>query len=487
MEPAANVFSIHSVDLGFLQLVRVVDVHGLPLGVEIYRANAAFAVAVAGGFGAAEGQVHFGSDCRRVDVGDAGVEVANGGEGLVHIFGVERGRKSVLDAVGDLYGVFEVVAGDDGNDGAEDFFLRDAHLGIDVSEDGRLHEPAVLVLALVEAIAAAHQLCAFVFADLDVAKIGLKLLLIDRRTHLDRFVEAVADFQFLRARDVALDELAIDALLHDDAAGRGATLAGGAESAPEAAFDGEVEVGVVEDDHGILAAEFERAVFESLGRDAAYDAADGGRSGERDGAHVGVLGERSAYVRAEAGHDVDDAFGKAGVGEGANQVERGEWGVLRGLDDAGVAADDGGQQLPGRDRHGKVPGRDHAADADGLAHGHGELVGHLGGDGGAEEAAAFAGVVVSGVDGFLHVTARLGEHLAHFAGHVAGVIFFALDENFGGAENHFGAARGGDEAPFGEGALGRVHGGVDVGLGGLLEDADHVARVGGIAVFESLS
>ena len=79
------------------------------------------------------------------------------------------------------------------------------------------------------------------------------------------------------------------------------------------------------------------------------------------------------------------------------------------------------------------------------------------------------------------------EHLAHFAGHVAGVLFFALDENFGGAENDFGAARSGNQTPFGEGALGGVDGGVHVGFGGFLEDADHVAGVGGIAVFERFS
>src|SRR5271157_858503 len=219
--------------------------------------------------------MHFGADGWGVDVGDAGVEVANGGEGLVHIFGVESRRQSVFDAVGDFDGVFEVVAGDDRNNWAKDFFLRDAHFGVDVGEDGGLHKPAVLVIAFIKAIAAAEQLCAFVFADLDVAEVGLELLFVDGWPHLGGFVEAVAYFQLFRASYVALDEFAVNAFLDDDAAGGGATLAGGAESAPEAALDGEVEVGVVEHDHGILAAECERAVFETLGRDAADDAADG--------------------------------------------------------------------------------------------------------------------------------------------------------------------------------------------------------------------
>ena len=122
-----------------------------------------------------------------------------------------------------------------------------------------------------------------------------------------------------------------------------------------------------------------------------------------------------------------------------------------------------------------------------LAHRHGELVGQLGGRGGAEHAAAFAGHVVGRVDGFLHVAASFFENLAHFAGHVAGVFFLALDQHFGGAIDDFGAAGSGDQAPLVEGVFGGFDGGVHIGLARLLEDADHVARVGGIAVLEGLA
>ena len=83
-------------------------------------------------------------------------------------------------------------------------------------------------------------------------------------------------------------------------------------------------------------------MFETLGRDATNDAAHGGRSSQRDGTHVGILGQWRAYVWTESSDDVDDAFGQASVGEGANQIERGERSILRRLDDAGVAANDGG-------------------------------------------------------------------------------------------------------------------------------------------------
>jgi hypothetical protein len=103
----------------------------------------------------------------------------------------------------------KVVAGNDRNHGAEDFFLRDAHLGIDVGEDRRLDEPAVLVIAFVEAIAAAHQLRAFVLADLDVLfRSVFNLISLTCGAHLDRLVEAVADFQLSwRARRSSFDEL----------------------------------------------------------------------------------------------------------------------------------------------------------------------------------------------------------------------------------------------------------------------------------------
>src|ERR1019366_6131574 len=478
---------LRPVDLRLLQLVGVIHVDGLPLGVEINRADAPLAMAVAGGLGAAEGQMDFCADGRGIDIGDAGLEVADGGEGFVDVLGVQRRRQPVFDVIGDRDGIFEAVAGDDRNHRPEDFFLRNAHLGIDLGKYGRFDKPAMLVFALVKPMAAADEFSAFGFSDLDVFQVGLELILVHRRTHLDGLVETVADFDVLRTRHEVIDKLGVNAFLHDDAAGGGAALSGGAESAPESAFDGKVEVRIVEHDHRILAAEFERTVLEALGRRGPHDSADLRRARKRDGTDHRMLGQRRADFRAEAGHDVDDAFRDAGIGKRLDQVEGGERSVLRRLDHAGVAADDGGQQLPRRDCHGEIPGRDHAADADRLADGHGELVGQFRVHGRAEEAAAFAGVVVGGVNRFLHVAAGFFEHLAHFAGHVAGVLFFALDQDLGGAEDHLGAAGRGHQTPFGKRALGRIHGCVYVGLIGALEDGDDFASIRGVAVFESPS
>src|ERR1019366_1319439 len=115
------------------------------LRVKVDRTKAAFAVSVASGFGAAEGQVDFCSYRRSVDVSDSGLEVADGGESFVHIFGVERRRQSVLDIVGDIDRVFKAVAWDDGNDRPEDLFLRDTHCGMNLGKDGRFKKPSVLI------------------------------------------------------------------------------------------------------------------------------------------------------------------------------------------------------------------------------------------------------------------------------------------------------------------------------------------------------
>jgi len=103
------------------------------------------------------------------------------------------------------------------------------------------------------------------------------LVFVDCRTHLDRFIQTIADLQRLRALHVLFDEFAVDAFLHNNPAGRGAALASGSKASPQSAFNREVEVGVVELNHGILAAELERTMFEALGRGRPHDAPDRAR------------------------------------------------------------------------------------------------------------------------------------------------------------------------------------------------------------------
>ena len=91
-------------------------------------------------------------------------------------------------------------------------------------------------------MAAARERRAFLLADLDVLHHRLQLAVADRRSHLRRRIESVADAQRPGARDEPLDERLIHLLVHDDAAGRRAALTGRAEAAPDAAVDRQIEV-----------------------------------------------------------------------------------------------------------------------------------------------------------------------------------------------------------------------------------------------------
>ena len=129
---------------------------------------------------------------------------------------------------------------------------------------------------------------------------------------------------------------------------------------------------------------------------------------------------------AGPGHEVDDPGREAGLGHQLDEQRRAMRRVARGLEDDRVAGHEGRHHLPARDRHREVPGRDDPGDADRLADAHRPLVGQLGRDRVAEHPAALAGHQEGDVDAFLDVAARLGEDLAHLAGHRPGEALLVL-------------------------------------------------------------
>ena len=158
--------------------------------------------------------------------------------------------------------------------------------------------------------------------------------------------------------------------------------------------------------------------------------------------------------------------------------------VGRRLEHDRVAGHECRHHLPARDGHREIPGRDDPGHADRLADAHRPLVGQLRGDRLARHPAALTGHQVGDVDAFLDVAAGLGQDLAHLAGHRPGQPLLVL--------GHERPERVEDLAPFGrrgalphrERGLGRLDGHRDVRHGPLLEPADDVARVGGVAAVE---
>src|SRR5713101_3120096 len=140
------------VNLGALELVRVIDVNSFPLGEEIDGGDGGLAMSVAGLLGAAEGQVGFGANRGRIHVDDPRVEIAGCLKCAVHLACVDRSRKTVDDAVGNIDGLLEIVHRNHGNDRSEDFLLSDAHLWRAIAKHGGSVEPTFGKRSAIETI-----------------------------------------------------------------------------------------------------------------------------------------------------------------------------------------------------------------------------------------------------------------------------------------------------------------------------------------------
>ena len=175
----------------------------------------------------------------------------------------------------------------------------------------------------------------------------------------------------------------VDAGLDVDPVGAHAGLAAGTELGCDCSGDGGVEVCVVEDDKGGVAAEFEGEFFEGRGGLLHQQFADWGAACEGDFADFGGGGECLAGLDGvfQGGHDVDDALGEAGaVGEFC-QGERCEGGFAGGFGHDGAACSEGGADLPGDHGGGEVPGGDEPADSDRFFDGEDAVSGDRGRDG----------------------------------------------------------------------------------------------------------
>jgi len=234
----------------------------------------------------------------------------------------------------------------------------------------------------------------------DVAGNLFELLLGDQRAHLGGGVEAGADLHLLSDGAHAFEDLVEDALVGEEAGAGAAGLALIEEDGGGGASDGGVHVGIGEDDGGRFTAEFEGDLFEVAGGGDGDEFADLGRSGEGDLVDERVGGEWGAAGLAEAGEDIDDAGGEAGLDDELGETEATEGGLLGELENDGAAGGEGGTELPGGHEQGEVPGDDLGDDTDGLAGAVGEEVVTGGeGNGGPEGLGGPAGHVAEEVGG----------------------------------------------------------------------------------------
>ncbi len=246
----------------------------------------------------------------------------------------------------------------DGDDRAEGLLGADAHLRLDAVEDGRLEEVRADVGA---GRAAGDELRALRHGLLDVPRDRLQLALADQGAHVGTVGEGLAEPHRLGAGGETLDEGVRDRLVDVEPLDGDAELAGGGEAGADGARGGLLHVGVRQDQHGVLSAEFQRDADQTGGGALGDLAAGAGGAGEGD--VVGVPDDLGADDRALAEHDLEDVGGQPGLDQQVTGPQGGQAGFRVRLHDHRVARDEGRQRVADGQLQGVVPGGDLADDA----------------------------------------------------------------------------------------------------------------------------
>src|SRR6185437_14308740 len=356
-----------------------------------------------------------------------------------------------------------------------------------VAEDRWLPKVAVTQAGGADSTSARQQFGAFTFSNAHILAGGLDLLLVDLWSHIVLLVDPRTYFESFCARNQLVGKLVVYALFDDHAAGRGAPLAGGTESCPDGPVNGKIDIGIIQDDDCILAAHLQRAGLEMSCGSLTNDASHLAGAGEGNCPDFRMFEHRRPGFRPVPMDNVDYSRRQAGIDERSNQIDSRERSVFCRLNYAGVPGDNRGKDLPGRNRHRKVPWRDHAHNPERHPDGHGKLIRKFRRDGVAVKPPSFSRHVERCINRFLHVAASFFEDLAHLAGHVARVIFLPLLKELTAAIKNFRAPRGWSQSPALEGFFGGFHGRVHVFLLGARKNSNHVLSIGRIEVFEGLA
>ena len=217
--------------------------------------------------------------------------------------------------IGEFDGFGDIGGAAEGGDGAEGFVVEDEHTEADLGEDGQGVEEADGS----GAFAADDEAGDGGDGIIDLALEFSEEVEAGEGAHHGVGVHGVAEFLLGHGGGEVIDEAGEDGGFDDEAFGGDAALTGVGAAGFGGGGGGEIDIGVLEDDEGVGAAEFEDGFFKG----GAGDGGDGGAGafagGGGDGGDAGIGAEFLGFgVIVDA--DGDEDAGEGGFAEGASRA-----------------------------------------------------------------------------------------------------------------------------------------------------------------------
>src|SRR5471032_2645980 len=253
---------------------------------------------------------------------------------------------------------------------------------------------------------------------------------VDQRAGGGAVFQTVADLE-LGDRDFQLlGERVVDRVLYVQTVSAHARLAIVAVLGNDGAFDGLIQVCVVEHDERRVAAQFQGDFLDVLGAFGQQLTTDFGRTGERQLAHDRVAGQLATDVASAAGDNAQYAFRDACAVRQLNQCQGRERRLRGRFDHHGATGSQRRACFTGDHRRREVPRRDRGSNADGLLDHDQTLVWLMTRDHVAIDALGFFSEPLNKGSGVNDLALGFGQWLALLEGHQATEVVLVLDQQF---------------------------------------------------------
>src|ERR1700733_4663234 len=222
-----------------------------------------------------------------IDRNPAGLDLRCDSTDALNVSPTHVSVEAVLRIVGDPDCIFFVLVGDDREDGPENLFLGNRHVILHIDKYRRFHEVTRLKAGRVS-FASDEHVCAFFNALANVCLHTLILLLVHHGSDGSFWIGRIADWKGGNSIDDRLFDFVEATLRHKKPGPRDASLTIVQKPYDERARDGLLEVGIIKQNVGRLAAQLKRDPLHRRSTVTHDRSSDGGRPGKGNLGHVGI-------------------------------------------------------------------------------------------------------------------------------------------------------------------------------------------------------